>query len=321
MIEENILEWLDLGDSVQKLDVYTSSKILYFFNYQYLILKNNIFGTAIFSVFIFLFFGQIWCINIIHINSKGDFVLEIIYYLHKLFLLHKIVKDKYTYKLMNLIAITISVYVVIVGLLLLILLLMKKRIKFFYISLAFIHLALIYYLLCPCLNLILYPILCKNGIHVFTQGKCFSSITVIIIIILGFLYGIFLIFASFFISLFMNEIGNINGSNTKTRINCKFTRLSTISIIIMTILSFFYENYLNEKKYILTIFYHLYFILNSIILSIYVYKNVYYYNNLINNFFHYGWYFTTWYSICIFLKFLFNIEDISLFIILGLILI
>ena len=55
--------------------------------------------------------------------------------------------------------------------------------------------------------------------------------------------------------------------------------------------------------------------------SIYCYKNVYFYNKAIDTLHHLGWYFTTWFSICILFKNLSETKDITLLVIIGLILI
>ena len=40
MIEERIIEWLDLGDSVQKTDIYERPKLLSFFKFHHLLIKH-----------------------------------------------------------------------------------------------------------------------------------------------------------------------------------------------------------------------------------------------------------------------------------------
>jgi len=51
-------------------------------------------------------------------------------------------------------------------------------------------------------------------------------------------------------------------------------------------------------------------------MTIYTYKNVYYFNTIINNIIHFGWCFSYFFSICIFLKTLLKLKVISNFIIL-----
>ena len=42
MIEERILEWLDLGDSVQIIDIYQKKKLMKFFKFYHLLVKHGI---------------------------------------------------------------------------------------------------------------------------------------------------------------------------------------------------------------------------------------------------------------------------------------
>ena len=64
------------------------------------------------------------------------------------------------------------------------------------------------------------------------------------------------------------------------------------------------------------IFIGIIFVLN-ISIFIYIYKFVYYYNNKVNNIIIIGWIFNCWFCLCIFLKAIFNIKNISTSIIIG----
>ena len=52
-------------------------------------------------------------------------------------------------------------------------------------------------------------------------------------------------------------------------------------------------------------------------MSIYTFKNVYFYNEIINVINHYGWFLSTWLSFGVILKTIFNIIGISNFIVIG----
>ena len=52
-------------------------------------------------------------------------------------------------------------------------------------------------------------------------------------------------------------------------------------------------------------------------MSIYAYRCVYFYNNIINSINHYGWHISTWLSFCILLKNLLKLKNISIIIIIG----
>ena len=124
-----------------------------------------------------------------------------------------------------------------------------------------------------------------------------------------------------FATLYFNNIGCINGSNAKSRINCNFTLIISMIKLIFFILHFNISYFVNDKQYYIILLYYLFILLANIFISIYVYKNLYFYNYLNNSFFHYGCHFTNWFSFYIFFKQLIGIQDITLFIVIGIIII
>ena len=71
MIEENILNWIELGDSIQKMDLY--KKNLYIFNLFCSLSQHGHYPLYFYYFFIFIFFGQIWCLNLYAIKDiEGD---------------------------------------------------------------------------------------------------------------------------------------------------------------------------------------------------------------------------------------------------------
>jgi hypothetical protein len=122
-------------------------------------------------------------------------------------------------------------------------------------------------------------------------------------------------------TFYVNDIGCINGSNIRCKINNNYT---TIIVMIKLVFFIFYITlnfFINDENHYIFLAYRCLFVISNIYISIYSYNELFYYNNIINSFFHYGWHYTTWYSICIFLKTLCKIKNITLFIIFGLILI
>jgi hypothetical protein len=88
MIEQNIIEWLELGDSIQKLDLY-NKKTLYLYIMNYLLSQYSNFSLAFYLLFYLLFFLQIIELNIIKIDITGDGILQAIKYLENFILFHK----------------------------------------------------------------------------------------------------------------------------------------------------------------------------------------------------------------------------------------
>ena len=86
MIEERILDWLDLGDSVQKLDLYERPKLLKFFHHQYLLIKHGINFETFDMLCHIIYFMQLINLSAININEEGDLILGVVKYFEKIIL-------------------------------------------------------------------------------------------------------------------------------------------------------------------------------------------------------------------------------------------
>ena len=91
MIEKNILEWLEVSDSIQKLDVYNNNYV-FIYKANYLFSRYSHFSQSFYLFLYLLFFAQIWELNLLKIEVKGDLILEIIKYLEKILLIPQNVK-------------------------------------------------------------------------------------------------------------------------------------------------------------------------------------------------------------------------------------
>ena len=80
-------------------------------------------------------------------------------------------------------------------------------------------------------------------------------------------------------------------------------------------------NYALKDDQLYVYAYQIIFIVFNLFLAVYNCKNVYFYNNTIDILHRYGWYFSTWFSICILFKKLSKTNDITLLLIIGLLLI
>ena len=109
MIEENIIEWLEFGDAIQKINIYNEKNFLYLFQANYLLNKFSNFSKIIYAIFIWIFFFQIWELNILKINVEGDGFLEILKYFEKIFLLISLKVDKKSFIL--LLVFTIGIFI------------------------------------------------------------------------------------------------------------------------------------------------------------------------------------------------------------------
>ena len=321
MIEQNILKWLELGDSIQKIDVYNRKYTLFIFKVNYLLSKYINFSHYFHIIVVLLFFDQIWELNLSKIEVEGDDILEVIKYLEKIFLFEKIINNGITFKILLNFALCICVISVLLEILNSFLIGLKFKFKFLVALNAILNILIVYYINGPLLQIFLYSFLCINGNHIYLQVKCtLDNSYLISSIIFCLIFSIFLIISVIVISLYINDIGSINGSNVNSKINCNYITLIAIIKMIFFLLEYF-VNFLIKGNPMFLLIYQFVFLALNIIISIYVYRKVYYYNNNINILHHYGWYYTSWFSLCILLKSLARLKNITLFIIFGLILI
>ena len=94
MIDSNIIEWLDFNDSNQNIDIYSKRKLILFFNFLRVILKNKNFPFPISLFFIFIYFIQICAMSLMFFRTKGDIILNIIDYLKENIIFFEIINEK-----------------------------------------------------------------------------------------------------------------------------------------------------------------------------------------------------------------------------------
>ena len=321
MIEQNILKWLELGDSIQKVEIYNKKFTLFIFKTNYLISKHVHFSQYFHIFMMFLFFAQIWELNLEGIKVEGDTLLEIIKYFEQIFLFQKIIRDGITLKLILNIALLIYVILIIFSIVNMILFSKKIKNAFLIGINSFLNFLIVYYISGPLFQIFSFSFLCSKGKHVFLNVQCSMNNLLLFLSMVFCLFCIlFLILYLIISSLYINDIGCINGFNEKSKINSNYITLIIVIKIMYFICDFLMSFFFKYNKTINIIYYALFFIVNLYI-RYYSYNNLYYYNQTINSFHHYGWNYTVWFSLCLLLKVLLNIKDITLFIIFGLFLI
>lgn len=316
MIEERIIEWLELGDSVQKVDIYERPKLLMFFKYHYLLIKHGISSEIVDIIFLFIFFLQIISLAAINVDSKDDLILDILKYFEIIIVPHKVISNSKSYIIVSSINWGINIFHIILSGISFFLLYKKSvpKILFFFISL--INYIVFYYLIGTITFLALYGTLCKNGQHELLKVECYSNSTHLAFTIINIIFGLYSIFAIEAFSLYHNQIGSIFGSDVKTRVNCDYDMYSSNAKLIVYIIVYFYIKYSQDSpifKYI----YQVYIFLSCFFLSFYNVQRVYYYNKRINTIIHYCWYLDTWFALCMLLKVCFDIKDTTLFVLFG----
>ena len=319
MIESNIIEWLDFSDSIQKIDIYSKPFHELYFKFFRTLLKNKLFPNIIHIVLIIISFIQILSISSIAIQAKNDIILEIFQYLSDVTLLFNIITTAKTFFLLFIFILVIILLDII--LMIIILFTMKIfEITILIYIINFINTIIYYYLIGPAVEICLYSFWCENGRQKFFYVKCYSNSThykyAIIAVILLILY----VLVSLFNAKYFNEIGSI-----ATNINAKFIRINSnyeIFCILSKIFIFsFYFFYQVDKSYLIQLLHQSFIFFISIAMFFYVYKYIYYTNNIINYINFLGWFFISWFSFSVSFKILFNLNNVSIFIILGWILI
>ena len=133
MIEENIIEWLEVGDSIQKIDLFNGKKCLFLYEINFLLMQYSNFPQYIYFFIIIFYFGQIWELNIFKVDIEGDIILEIIKYLEKIFLLRELIIDFKTYLILLIISILCVIINILLSIINVILYNKKKRFNFYYL--------------------------------------------------------------------------------------------------------------------------------------------------------------------------------------------
>ena len=255
-------------------------------------------------------------ISCLFLNPDGDVILEILNYIKTIFIFSEEINDYTIY--VELFYVVNSIIFLDIILMLIILLTIKKiKLKTIILIINLINIMTFYYLICPAIQINIMALWCENGKHKFLQKDCFSSKIHLIYFIISVFSFLFYIFITFIYAIYCNEIGAItNNINEKIiRIHCKYELFCNVIKIIIFI--FYYFLKIKQNIYILKLIYEGLILISNIIMLIYTYKYVYYYNTLINYIIYFGWSLNFWFSLSIFLKILFEINSISSFIIIG----
>ena len=72
MIEPNIVNWIDLGDTMQSLEIYGKVYWLNFFKFLKILLKHKNISIFAYIILKFFYFLQIIMINLTNVNILND---------------------------------------------------------------------------------------------------------------------------------------------------------------------------------------------------------------------------------------------------------
>ena len=320
MAEKNILDWLDLGEGLEKIDLYKKEKFIIFSKFFKLILDGDGVSLVFYLVLQSLFYIQICCITLFQTNiSSKDYLLYIFKYISKIFLLEEIVSDYNSFLIFIIIITVLLIILVFCFSSLFILMNQEKKSIFFKFIIVLINclvITILKYLIGPILCICLIPINCKNGINSTLGTTCFSDLKHLVLFIISIINFIFFLCFAIIFSIFYHEIGRIGPLTPVVRTKSSFDLYTGLAKIIVFILNFFFRIYYNDKK-ILIIIYDVIILFPSFIFLFYMNKKVYFYDRLMNYCIYFGGILTFWFCLIITIKNIFDIANVSLFILIG----
>ena len=322
MIEENVINWIDLGEAKQPLDIYGEKYKKNFFKLMITLKAHNKSFNSLYFLLQILFFIQICTLNAFGMTetklAESDYFLIIFKYLSKAFLLYNIANSYMTYIILVIITFIITLFFISMTIYLIVCI--KKDIKPFSILLQILSILLsfeAYYFVGPILNISLTSIVCRDGNHIFLGTKCFTSFPHILVLIASCISFIFHFIFSIIISIYYYDVGNMGDYGALTRVSCSYEIYANITIIFIFIVHFIFDYYLEPKTLYLIIWELLIFIFCTIF-TVYIFKFVFFYYSSKNYIVHVGAPVTLWFSLMILLKQVLEINDTTLFHLVGL---
>ena len=233
MIEDNIIKYIDLGETMQNLDVYSKKSIIILFKIFENMLSYKINNELTFIILKLIFFLQLMACSFTKMPAsltENDYVIQIFNSIKYVLTPHRNVTDKNSFKTRLYISIFFCLVLIFCIIYLIIVTFCYKNNNFFKFPiklLNILNLILNNYALCPLINIMMIIIRCSNGKHKYLEIKCYELEHLIYLVITLFLL-ITLLTYSFFLSLYYYEIGTIQDKNHLFRTNCYYETLENI---------------------------------------------------------------------------------------------
>ena len=325
MIEENVINWIDLGETKQPLDIYGQKTKMNFFKLLKTIKLTNKSLSSLDLLLQIVFFIQVVSLDIYgiseYVSTERDYFLIVFKYLSKVFLLYDIADSSLTYTILIILTFIITIIFIAILLYLIICITRDKKPMSLIVQILNILICFeIYYLIGPIINISLTSIVCKNGNHIFLETKCFLSISHILAFIASVISLLFHLVFSIVISIYYCDVGNMGDYGSMTRVNCNYELYSNFTMIILFIVHFVINFFLDKKKLYYIIWELIVFVF-CIIFTVYVFKFVFFYKSIKNYIIYVGPAMTSWFSLMVLLKQLLKINDTTIFQLIGLIMI
>ena len=318
MIESKIIDWVDIGDSLQKMYIYSNNFKIHFFSFFRTMLKYKQNSLLLIFFLKIYFYFQFMMIPIIKISKKdydNDTFIKFLISIKKIIFIQDLIDSKKTF--LTLLTI-VYIYCILLIYLIINLLVNKSQTKQASLKLLnLFNIFLINAFLCPIINILLLTLKCNNKKHIFLNIECYKNLVHLLILNLSMFFLGFIIIYSILLSIYYHEIGSIKGINCLIGINSNLEIYSNFLGIIAFFLAFFLEYNIDSVKIEYRIINRVYIFISSFILAIYSYNSVFYYNNQFNNLNIYSWALISWYSLCLLLKRWFNFTNCILLVLIG----
>ena len=322
MIEENVINWIDLGEAKQPLDIYGEKITMEFFKLMKTIKSENKSFAALDYLFQIIFFLQIASLTLYGFSDQSnDYIIILFKYLSKMLLLYELADSSTTY--ITLVVIIFLITLVFISILIYLIICINMEVKPRKLLLKILNILVIfeiYYLIGPMINICLTAIVCKNGHHIYLNDKCFGSTSHILIFVASTISLLFHVIFSIALSIYYNDIANIGDYGTMTRVSCFYEIYSNFAVIILFIVHFVLKFFLGSRKLFLILWELLVFVF-CIYFSFYIYKFVFFYDVIKNNIIYLGSFILSWFCLIILLKQVLDIYDVTIFLIIGILMI
>ena len=320
MIESNVLNYIEIGDSIQLNNIYKNKFQKNFFEFFRIMIKYKSTNITLLYFLKFIYFIQIMMLCLINLPekfSKHDTLIKFFNVIKGITYLHENITSKKTYYIWLYITYTIN-GIFIICILDLIIKRKNANSTILYL-LNYFNLILQNYFYFPFLNILLIIFKCNSeNYHHFLNIKCYES-NHLILIIINLFFILFFTLYSILLSIYYYQIGGIKNSCGLARLNCNYELYENIISIILYFLDYFLEFYITkeEDNKKMRIVIRCIILCSAIFFFIYIFKYMMYYDFRMNNLLYFGWSFIFWFSLVYILQMQLKFINSILFVLLG----
>ena len=184
MIEPNLVKWLDLGDNMQKSDIYIKGSFLVLFKFFRTMLQHKSGNVILFIILKLVFFLQVMMIPIINNPSKDsnqDSLIQFLHYIKQIIFIQDLISKKSDY----IIFLSIGFLLISILYILIIYILINSKGKIQETPVRLLNIVNLFfqnYLMCPIVNVFMLSIKCDKSEHIYFKYKCFDDYRHILIV-------------------------------------------------------------------------------------------------------------------------------------------